>query len=417
MSAPEMAHLRAAACAAVRRAAALARGVQAAFGAADALAKADASPVTVGDLGVQAVVALSLRTALSGGRAVCLLAEEDAATFRRGGAALVARVVAAVNAAYPKPEARRDAAAAAGGGDAAAVGAARAQLLGGGDSWTEDDVADAIAAGELGAHAAAQGGGGGSYFVLDPIDGTKGYVRGAAEPGAGHQYCVGLAYVRDGVPVIGVLGCPALPFPALSRRRDGGGGGGSDEAAAGAGAGARGSGSVGTLFSAQVGCGATQEPLGAHDEPAGAEPTRTPVHTGALAVEADAAGAVLCESFETAHSDHALSAAVARHLGIRAPAVRLDSMCKYGLLARGDGHVYLRFPRPGYVEWVWDHAAGLVVLAEAGGVVTDARGRRLDFSRGAKLTENEGVVASASPALHARVLAAVEAARAQGQGR
>lgn len=411
-----MAHLRAAARTAVRRAVALARSVQAALGSADALAKADASPVTVGDLGVQAVVALSLRTALraSGdGRAVGLLAEEDAATFRRGGAALVARVVAAVNAAYPKPEARRDAAAAA-GGDAAAVGAALAQLLGGGDSWTEDDVADAIAAGELGAHAASQSGGG-SYFVLDPIDGTKGYVRGAAEPGAGHQYCVGLAYVRDGVPVIGVLGCPALPFPALPRRRDGGGGG--SDKAAGAGAGAHGGGSVGTLFSAQVGCGATQEPLGAHDEPAGDEPTRAPVHTGALAVEADAAGAVLCESFETAHSDHALSAAVARDLGIRAPAVRLDSMCKYGLLARGDGHVYLRFPRPGYVEWVWDHAAGLVVLAEAGGVVTDARGRRLDFSRGAKLTENEGVVASASPALHARVLAAVEAARAQGQGR
>jgi 3'(2'), 5'-bisphosphate nucleotidase len=41
-------------------------------------------------------------------------------------------------------------------------------------------------------------------FVLDPIDGTKGYVRG-------EQYAVCLGFLRkDGTPEIGVLGCPNL---------------------------------------------------------------------------------------------------------------------------------------------------------------------------------------------------------------
>ena len=47
-------------------------------------------------------------------------------------------------------------------------------------------------------------------------------------------------------------------------------------------------------------------------------------------------------------------------------------------------------------ENVWDHAAGVVVLQEAGGIVTDQPGKTLDFSRGAKLKENSGIVATSS---------------------
>ena len=45
---------------------------------------------------------------------------------------------------------------------------------------------------------------------------------------------------------------------------------------------------------------------------------------------------------------------------------------------------------------MWDHAAGVVVLQEAGGIVTDQRGKTLYFSRGAKLKENSGIVATSS---------------------
>jgi 3'(2'), 5'-bisphosphate nucleotidase len=40
---------------------------------------------------------------------------------------------------------------------------------------------------------------------LDPIDGTKGFIRG-------EHFCVALALAVDGRPVQGVLGCPNLPL-------------------------------------------------------------------------------------------------------------------------------------------------------------------------------------------------------------
>ncbi len=50
--------------------------------------------------------------------------------------------------------------------------------------------------------------------------------------------------------------------------------------------------------------------------------------------------------------------------------LRMDSQVKYGLLARGDAaRVFMRFPSASYREKIWDHAAGLVVVEEAGGKV------------------------------------------------
>jgi 3'-phosphoadenosine 5'-phosphosulfate (PAPS) 3'-phosphatase len=42
------------------------------------------------------------------------------------------------------------------------------------------------------------------YWTIDPIDGTEGYLRR-------EQYAVCLALLENFVPVLGVLGCPALP--------------------------------------------------------------------------------------------------------------------------------------------------------------------------------------------------------------
>ena len=90
----------------------------------------------------------------------------------------------------------------------------------------------------------------------------------------------------------------------------------------------------------------------------------------------------------------------------RAP-VQMDSQCKYALLARGDADVYLRLPsKRGYVERIWDHAAGMLIAQEAGCVVTDIRGKSLDFSRGRGLEANEGIL-GAPPELHARLLNAI----------
>ena len=52
---------------------------------------------------------------------------------------------------------------------------------------------------------------------------------------------------------------------------------------------------------------------------------------------------------------------------------------KYGALARGNGSVYLRLPTPGkrYIEKIWDHAAGQIVIEEAGGKVDRTTSRLL----------------------------------------
>jgi 3'-phosphoadenosine 5'-phosphosulfate (PAPS) 3'-phosphatase len=86
-------------------------------------------------------------------------------------------------------------------------------------------------------------------------------------------------------------------------------------------------------------------------------------------------------------------------------------MGKYGLVARGCGHIYLRFPPASYKECVWDHAPGSLLLKEAGGCVTDMTGNELDFSLGSKLSGNHGVIGTCNPQLHARVL---EVLRGQG---
>jgi 3'(2'), 5'-bisphosphate nucleotidase len=76
----------------------------------------------------------------------------------------------------------------------------------------------------------------------------------------------------------------------------------------------------------------------------------------------------------------------------------MDSQAKYVALADGRAEVYLRqSPGAGYAEKIWDHAAGVLIVEEAGGRVTDLDGRLLDFSRGAHLDANRGILATNGP--------------------
>jgi 3'(2'), 5'-bisphosphate nucleotidase len=122
----------------------------------------------------------------------------------------------------------------------------------------------------------------------------------------------------------------------------------------------------------------------------------------------DITKAVFCESVEAGHSSKGDNAAIAEKLGITSKPVQMDSQAKYGSIARGAGDLYLRLPvRKDYQEKIWDHAAGDLIVREAGGVVTDANGKQLDFSKGRTLKDNKGVVAAAE-AIHAKVLDVVQ---------
>ena len=90
--------------------------------------------------------------------------------------------------------------------------------------------------------------------------------------------------------------------------------------------------------------------------------------------------------------------------------VRMDSQAKYAALAAGNAELLFRLlspSRPDYQECIWDHAAGAIVLEEAGGRVGDLNGLPFDFTKGRKLTGNVGLFASNGP-MHETVLEAVK---------
>ena len=278
------------------------------------LEKGDKSPVTVADFASQAVISHML------GDATPLVGEEDAALLREN-PDMAEKVVACVRSVLP--------------------------------DISGDDVLAAI---DRGTHA---GGATGRFWVLDPIDGTKGFLRM-------DQYAVALGLVEDGVPVMGVLGCPNL---------DGG-----------------------LLFIASKGQGCMQRSLD--------DDTLRPAGVDGVA---DLTAARFCESVESGHSRHDHAAQIAGRLGITTEPYRIDSQCKYAAVARGDASIYLRLPtRKDYVERIWDHAAGWMVVTEAGGVVTDVTGKPLDFSLGRGLEANKGVVVT-NGAFHNEVITAVRA--------
>ncbi len=95
------------------------------------------------------------------------------------------------------------------------------------------------------------------------------------------------------------------------------------------------------------------------------DPTERPIQTTDIS---DSALASFCESVESGHSSHDDAAKIAERLGVTKPPFRIDSQCKYAAVARGDASIYLRLPtRADYEEKIWDHAAGWVVIREAGG--------------------------------------------------
>merc|ERR1712232_311231 len=92
--------------------------------------------------------------------------------------------------------------------------------------------------------------------------------------------------------------------------------------------------------------------------------------------------AVICESYESSHRDGDAIQPQLENKKVVSKDFRrrLDSMSKYGLVARGDAHVYLRGNFSGKrSEQIWDHAPGIPIITAAGGQVTDLHGKPLDF--------------------------------------
>lgn len=337
--------LASAAAEAVDSAGRVTRTVQRRLADIAAAAKDDRSPVTVADFAAQAVVTMVLRRRLPSMRHA-LIAEESAELLRTpAGEALLAATVAAVREVEPAA-------------DAAAT-------------------LDAIAAG-------SSGDGQASTWTLDPVDGTKGFLRNG-------QYAIALARLEDGLVTLAALGCPALPSdPAGDVSTPD---------------------PIGSLFLAARGRGAfevfpARGLLGF--------PIANTASARRLAARPWSPGEpiAMCESVESGHSDQELSRRMMERFGPPGPPLRLDSQAKYAVVARGQAHAYLRLPtRKGYIERIWDHAAGSLLASEAGCRVGDVGGNPLDFGHGRGLERNRGVVC-ASPELFPRLVEAYSEATA-----
>jgi 3'(2'), 5'-bisphosphate nucleotidase len=309
---------------AVRRAARVCRAIQAEI-TPEVLSKKDRSPVTVADFSSQALICRNL---LESFPADPVIAEEDSASLRQ-----------AENAGF--------------------LHRIRHHLAQERVVATPDEICRWIDHGGAEDYSAR-------FWTLDPIDGTKGFIRG-------EQYAVSLALIVEGRIVVAALGCPNLPFdPNVPA-------------------------SGGSIFYAVAGQGASAVPLDGDAAPVAVR----------VSSQTRPELARFCESVESGHSSHSESAQVAERLGITVPPVRMDSQAKYAVVGRGGAEIYLRLPtRADYQEKIWDHAGGVLIVTEAGGTATDLAGKPLEFTHGRELSANRGVVVTNGP-LHAVLLKAL----------
>lgn len=167
----------------------------------------------------------------------------------------------------------------------------------------------------------------GSFFLIDPLDGTKEFVAGRAE------FTVNIALVSNGTPLLGIIGAPAL----------------------------------GLIWRGVVGRGAERLTI----RPASttvAEPIRTRQHPPP--------GAPWIVAVSRSHGDVRTEALIDRRPG----AIRqvMGSAVKFARVAEGLADIYPRLSP----TCEWDIAAGHAIVTAAGGKVTDGNGAELRFGSG-----------------------------------
>ena len=287
------------------------------------LTKSDNSPVTLADLGIQAVAGALLERYFP--KAV-LVAEESAEMLRTPeGRADLEKVEEYVKAFFPQatPQALCD--------------------------WI--DRGKAVS--------------GRTFWTLDPIDGTRGFLRGG-------QYVTALALIREGRLAMAALGCPNLKVPEELGQHQG------------------------LLVLAVRGKGCWGTALEGGDRWIRFNVSNCK----------DITQARILESMEPGHRDAEKGKCLRKRLGIVPEPLPLDSQVKHAVLAMGGAEIFYRTlskKHPEHREKIWDVAPGALVIEESGGRVTDLKGNPIDYSCGAILSNNPGFVATNGP-LHEVIL-------------
>ncbi|PIQ86602.1 MAG: 3'(2'),5'-bisphosphate nucleotidase [Candidatus Omnitrophica bacterium CG11_big_fil_rev_8_21_14_0_20_45_26] len=320
---------------AVRQGALLAQQVQRHIGHAS-VAKHDRTPVTVADFAVQALISERLHKTFPD---VPLVGEESAALLKqKASETVLADVIRFLKPAF---------------GDIAAKDVYQ---------WIDHGQGEPCK----------------RFWTLDPIDGTRGFLRG------GH-YAVALALIEDGEVTVAALGCPTI---AKGRHFDYEGPGSLIFAVKKEGA-----------WVNQIQFVKEWERLHASE--------RSSIEEG-----------VLVRSYEGKHTDHLKTDRMMRSLGMKQKPIGMDSLAKYALVASGEADILMRVPAPDhrdYRENIWDQASGALIVEEAGGKITDLDGKHLDFSCGKKLLKNTGILAT-NGLLHDQMLKTIQQVLNGSQG-
>jgi 3'(2'), 5'-bisphosphate nucleotidase len=168
----------------------------------------------------------------------------------------------------------------------------------------------------------------GSFFLVDPLDGTKEFVAGR------NEFTVNLALVSHGTPLLGIVGAPAL----------------------------------GLIWRGLVGGGAERLTIREN-----ASRLAEPIHSRKLPPRGHPWIAAVSRSHLDARSEAFIAARPA------ATRLVLGSAVKFGRVAEGSVDIYPRLAPTSE----WDVAAGHALVTAAGGRITDAHGKALQFGTGA----------------------------------
>lgn len=316
------------------------------------MSKVDTTPVTIADFAVQAVVLDFLEASCPQDR---FIAEEDSQLLRQD-QEMCDKVIHLVQAAT-------------------------------GEIWTKERLYHALDLGQF-------KGGTGRVWVLDPVDGTKGFIRG-------EHYCIALGLLIDGRPQLSVLGCPNLNVYKVLQRSP-------EEKIAVIEPWQQ----IEDLEMADVSSGSIYFAVSGE----GSFARALDMQLGA-ASEIFVSGidkpiqSVLCESVEATFGNRDVTKQVAASIGLQKQYLRLDGQCKGCVVGSGAAEATLRLPPKGYVEKIWDHLPGCHFIQEAGGTVTDLKGRPLDFSLGRELSPDVTGVVASNGRIHAVLLEEIDKAK------
>ncbi|UCD01285.1 MAG: hypothetical protein JSV23_10455 [Promethearchaeota archaeon] len=186
-------------------------------------------------------------------------------------------------------------------------------------------------------------------WTVDPIDGTIGYQKGLS-------YAVGIGFMLNSIPKICAIAVPNYNKESL------------------------------VLFSAEENQGAKVS----YDKEG--------FSTIRVSENKDLSKFRLCHSL---HYDKPWVLNFARKVGIR-NFVQIDSMAKFCMIAEGSADLYIK-PLDVANSFTWDFMPGELLVKEAGGQITDLKGKELKYKVEKCLLTAPGIIAS-NGMLHKQII-------------